>query len=47
MAALDYYGLSFDPFEKMSDALKWGIQMNHRTVDAEVMQRAIDSQSLL
>ena len=30
----------------MSDALKWGIQMNHRTIDAEVMQRAVDSQSL-
>ena len=31
----------------MSDALKWGIQMNHRTIDSEVMQRAVDSQSLL
>ena len=31
----------------MSDALKWGIQLNHRTLDAEIIQRAVDSQSLI
>ena len=31
----------------MCDALIWGIQMQHPTIDSEVMQRAVDSQSLL
>ena len=31
----------------MSDALRWGIQLKRRTIDAEVMQRAVDSQSLM
>ena len=31
----------------MSYALTWGIQMHHPTMDADVMQRAVDSQSLL
>ncbi len=31
----------------MSDAFTWGFQMKRRTIDAEVMQRAVDSQSLV
>ena len=31
----------------MSYALTWGIQMHHHTIDTEVMQRAVESQSLL
>ena len=31
----------------MSDALRWGFQLRHQTIDAEIMQHAVDSQALV